>query len=84
MNMVVFFLLYYSTYTQIYDGTRGVVYSDDLCITAQWLCLPTPLTLVCGGSPIIPLLVHQPASQAGSVHKSRGDNVVRMWVQLKR
>ena len=21
---------------------------------------------------------------AGSVHKSRGDNVVRMWVQLKR
>ena len=28
-------------------------------------CLPTPLTLVCGGSPIIPLLVH---------HKSMGDN----------
>ena len=26
-----------------------------------FLCLPTPLTLVCGGSPIIPLLVHQPA-----------------------
>ena len=25
------------------------------------LCLPTPLTLVCGRSPIIPLLVHQPA-----------------------
>ena len=25
------------------------------------LCLTTPLTLVCGGSPIIPLLVHQPA-----------------------
>ena len=24
------------------------------------LCLPTPLTLVCGESPIIPLLVHQP------------------------
>ena len=24
-------------------------------------CLPTPLTLVCGGSPIIPLLVYQPA-----------------------
>ena len=49
-------------------------------------CLPTPLTLVCGGSPIIPLLVYQPAYPsiwaAGSVHKSRGDNVVRMWVQL--
>ena len=25
------------------------------------LCLPTPLTLVSGGGPIIPLLVHQPA-----------------------
>ena len=25
------------------------------------LCLPTPLTLVFGGSPIIPLLIHQPA-----------------------
>ena len=55
------------------------------------LCLPTPLTLVCGGSPIIPLLVHQPAyltsssiTPAGSVHKSMGDSVVRMWVQLKR
>ena len=23
-------------------------------------------------------------TSAGSVHKSRGDNVVRMWVQLKR
>ena len=44
--------------------------------------LPTPLTLVCGVSPIIALLVHQPAylasssiTSAGSVHKSRGDNV---------
>ena len=54
-------------------------------------CLPIPLTLVCGGSPIIPLLVHQPAylasssiTPAGSVHESRGDSVVRMCVQLKR
>ena len=39
------------------------------------VCLPTPLTLACGGSPIILLLVHQPN---GSVHKSRGDSVVRM------
>ena len=46
------------------------------------LCLPTPLTLVCGGSPIIPFLIHQPAylhlasssiTPAGSVQKSRGD-----------
>ena len=40
------------------------------------------------GSPIILLLVHQPAYPsiwpAGSVHKSRGDSVVRMWVQLNR
>ena len=55
------------------------------------LWLPTPLTLVCEGSPIIPLLVHQSTylasssiTPAGSVHKSRGDSVVRMWVQLKR
>ena len=41
-----------------------------------------------GGSPIILLLVHQLAYPsiwpAGSVHKSRGDSVVRMWVQLNR
>ena len=49
------------------------------------------MTLASGGSPMFPLVVHQPASPsiwsavtpAGSVHKSRGDNVVRMWVQLK-
>ena len=59
----------------------------------ELLCLPTPLALVCGGSPIIPLLVHQLAylhlasnsiTPIGSVPKSRGDNVVRMWVKLKR
>ena len=51
----------------------------------------TPLTLASGGSPMFPLVVRQPASLAscavtlaGSVHKSRDDNVVRMWVQLKR
>ena len=50
-------------------------------------CLPTPLTLVCGESLIILLLVHQPAYPSiwpaapslqrggGGVHKSRGDNV---------
>ena len=45
-------------------------------------CLPTPITLASGGSPMFPLVVHQPASlassavtPAGSVHKSRGDNV---------
>ena len=49
------------------------------------------MTLASGGSPMFPLVVHQPAylassavTPAGSVHKSRSDNVVRMWVQLKR
>ena len=51
------------------------------------------MTLASGGSPMFPLVVHQPDSPSiwpavqslrrGSVHKSRGDNVVRMWVQLK-
>ena len=57
-------------------------------------CLPTPLTLVSGGSSDIPAcgppasfsvhLASSAVTPAGSVHKSRGDNVVRMWVQLKR
>ena len=52
------------------------------------------MTLASVGSPMFPLVVHQPASPsiwpssavtlAGVVHKSMGDNVVRMWVQLKR
>ena len=40
-----------------------------------------------GGSLMSPLVVHLASSAvtlAGGVHKSRGDNVVRMWVQLKR
>ena len=49
------------------------------------------MTISSGGSPMFPLVVHQQAYLAssavtpvGSVHKSRGYNVVRMWVQLKR
>ena len=56
-------------------------------------CLPTPLTLVCVGSPIIPFWstsqVIPPSGQ--QLHHSsgvspliEGDNAVRMWVQLKR
>ena len=54
-------------------------------------CLPTPMTLASGGSPMLLLVVHQPASPSiwpavqslwRSVHKSRGDNVLCMWVQL--
>ena len=60
-------------------------------VVKKYCCLPTPMTLASGGSPMFPLVVHQPAylsssavTPAGSVHKSRGDNVVRMWVQFKR
>ena len=57
-------------------------------------CLPTPITLASGGESDVPACgkpasfsVHLASSAvtlAGSVHKSRGDNVVRMWVQVKR
>ena len=52
------------------------------------------MTFACGGEsdvlaygPPVSVSVHLACSavtQAGSVHKSRSDNVVRMWVQLKR
>ena len=51
------------------------------------------MTLASGGSPMFPLVVHHhnfsvhlassAVTTAGSVHKSRGDNVVRMWKQLE-
>ena len=57
-------------------------------------CLPTPLTFASAGSvqssacgPPASFSVHLASSActpAGSVHKSRCDNVVHMWVQLKR
>ena len=56
--------------------------------------LPIPMTLAIGGGGIFPVVVHQPCSLSalasraitptGFIHKSRGDNVVHMWVQLKR
>ena len=45
------------------------------------------MTLASGGSPMFPHVVHLASSAvtpAGSVHKSRGDNVVHMREQLKR
>ena len=49
------------------------------------------MTLASGGSPMFPIVDPQPVylassavTPAGSVHKSRGDNGVRMWVQLKK
>ena len=64
--------------------------------TSGCCCLPTPMTLASagGGESDVPvcgppssLSVHMASSvvtRAGFVHKSRVDNVVRMWVQLKR
>ena len=59
-------------------------------------CLPTPLTLVCVGGgreynhpafgPPASVSLHLASSSltpAGTVYKSRGDSVVRMWVKLK-
>ena len=56
-------------------------------------CLPTPMTLASGGESDVPACgpsasfsVHLASSAvtlAGSVHKSRGDNVVCMWLQLE-
>ena len=71
-----------------------VILVGGLNLVLGLLCLPTPLTLVCGGESDHPafgppdsLSLHLTSSTitpAGSVHKSRGDIVVRMWVQLKR
>ena len=59
-------------------------------------CLPTPMTLASGGGgesdvpangPPASFSVYLASSAftpAGSDHKSRDDNVVRMWQQLKR
>ena len=50
------------------------------------LCIPTPQTLVCGGvrSSHFWSTSQQLHHSSGSVHKSMGDSVVRMWVLLKR
>ena len=52
-------------------------------------CLPTPMTLASGGSPIFPLVVHQPASPSiwpavqslqRGLSTNSGDNVVYVIV----
>ena len=74
---------------------NGVPQGSKLSPSLLLLCLPTPLTLVCCGGesdhpafgPPVSLSLHLANSSitpAGSVHKSRGNSVVHMWVQLKR
>ena len=71
------------------------VYLKIFALKFHCCCLTTPLTLVCGGGGVRSsrfwtttglslYLVSSSTIPAGSVHKSRGDNVVRMWMQLKR
>ena len=62
--------------------------------TGLLLSNPFPMTLTSGGESDIPVCgppasssVHLDISAvtpAGSVHKSRDDNVVLIWVQMKR
>ena len=78
---------------------NGYLTQELECFELVWYytcccCLPTPLILSLWGEydhpvfgPPVSLSLHLASSSittAGSVHKSRGDNVVRMWVQLKR
>ena len=64
--------------------------SDDLFITCCCCCLPTPMALASGGSPMFPLVVHQPASPSiwpavQSLRRGLSTNPgATMWVQLKR
>ena len=71
-------------------GVSGVFCHLDSCCC--WL--PTHMTLASGGESDVPTcglpasfsvhLASSAVTPAWSVHKSRGDNVVRMWVQLTR
>ena len=78
----------------IFSGLCDLISSFSLCADSICCCLPTPMTLASGGESDVPAcgppasfsvhLASSAVTPAGSVHKSRGDNVVRMWVQLKR
>ena len=96
MSTVVLFIL--SSRLFLYYAVSGVnrvqvVLSGFSEICCCCCCVPTPMTLASGGGesdipacgPPASFSVHLASSAvtpAGSVHKSRGDNVVRMWVQL--
>ena len=85
-----------SNYIQkVEHGHDGLLFQDD-SRRVVWCCccLPTPMTLASGGESDVPAcgppasfsvhLASSAVTPAGSVHKSRGDNVVRMCAQLKR
>ena len=72
-----------------FRGELGFLNCDDVVVV-----YPLPWPLLVGGESDVPAcgppasfsvhLASSAVTPAGSVHKSRGDNVVRMWVQLKR
>ena len=55
-------------FREITDVADMNMLQNDLHLMEKWLklgsccCLPTPMTLASGGSPMFPLVVHQPAS----------------------
>ena len=68
---------------------QGCILESHFVIYHPCCCLPTPLTLVSGGEesddPAC-LSLHLASSSitpAGSVHKSRGNSVVRIWVPFE-
>ena len=44
------------------SSTADVLWVSEMYSVMLCCCLPTPMTLASGGSPMFPLVVHQPAS----------------------
>ena len=78
----------------LYQGIRGSLCPCIPVYVHCCCCLPTPFDPCLWGEsdhpafgPLTGVSLHLGSSSitpAGSVHKSRGDNAVRMWVPLKR
>ena len=77
-------VLYVSFGSKVRPRTFGcVAMGSALLFILSCCCLPTPMALASGGSPMFPLVVHQPAVQ--SLRRGLSTNPgATMWVQLKR
>ena len=77
-------LIFQSTFFRLNRFMNGI----------RFRCLHTPMALASRGGSDLPAcgppasfsihLASSAVTPAVSIHKSRGDNVVRMWVKLKR
>ena len=86
--------VYIGGYGGLSESGLCVFQSSVNCVQLCCCCLTTPTTLASGGESDVPAcgpsasfsvhLASSAVTPAGSIHKSRGDNVVRMWVRLKR